>query len=220
MIRIDRLDIAAFGQRLERVVRHAELLALVNVRRALEHVQAGREHFRRMDAVLLGGIVAEARHAARLVVVVPEQAVPRIPAQAELPLREVFLHIGELRLAVVPFAGLAAIGIHELKLEHHAELLAVVAGIFLCLFDRHAGALAHSHQVVVREHARVHFLQIFVLVRAVRGADLAALFGGLKEFRRLRDQADDIHAEAVDTLLAPPVHHIEHGVADLRVIPV
>ena len=42
----------------------------------------------------------------------------------------------------------------------------------------------------------------------------------VREALILGDKADDIHAEAVNSLFQPPVHHVKDLVADLRVVPV
>jgi hypothetical protein len=57
-------------------VGHANLFALIDIGRALHAVQHHRQHFRRRYAVF--AFVAKARHDARLIVVTPEQRVPRL----------------------------------------------------------------------------------------------------------------------------------------------
>ena len=54
---------------------HSDLFALVDVRRPLHHVQAGRQHLGRDNAVLRA-VVSEAGDSTGLIVVVPEKAVP------------------------------------------------------------------------------------------------------------------------------------------------
>ena len=46
------------------------------------------------------------------------------------------------------------------------------------------------------------------------------LEGTVREGLVLGNHRDDIHAETVDALLAPPGHHVEDGIAHLRVLPV
>ena len=55
-------------------VRHAELLALIDVRRAAHEVNARAEHLRRLPPIR--PVVAEAADDTRLIVVAPEDGVP------------------------------------------------------------------------------------------------------------------------------------------------
>jgi hypothetical protein len=68
-------DVAIIGDAAEVRIGHADLFALIDIGRALHAVQHHRQHFRRRHPVL--AFVAKARHDARLIVVTPEQRVPR-----------------------------------------------------------------------------------------------------------------------------------------------
>ena len=75
------------------------------------------------------------------------------------------------------------------------------------------------------EDAPVHFLKIFVDMRTVAyigtKASIQSVFDrSVRKSRILGNHADDIHAEAIDSLLAPPVHHIEYFIADPGIFPV
>ena len=72
---IDFLNIPAVLYGGEMHVCHSDLFALVDVRRPLHHVQAGRQHLGG-DNAILRAVVSEAGDRAWLVVVVPEKAVP------------------------------------------------------------------------------------------------------------------------------------------------
>ena len=67
-------------------VGHANLFALIDIGRALHAVQYHRQHLRRRHPVL--ALVAEARHDARLIVVTPEQRIPRPVMHPLLPVAE------------------------------------------------------------------------------------------------------------------------------------
>ena len=224
---VDFLEVPAVGERVEGRVRHAELFALVDVGRALLHVQASREHLGGEHAPL-GAVVAEHRNAARLVVIVEVERVPGLALKLQLPLVEDGADIRHLRFARRPLVDDAALAVFRadvLKLEDHAEFLAVAAGVLLGLVDRDARCLADGQQVVMREHAIVHFLQVLVDARPVADvrrevAVAVCLEGAVWEGLVFGDHRDDIHAEAVDALLAPPGHHVEDGIAHLRVLPV
>ena len=71
-------------RRSKREVRHPQLFALIDERGAAHAVQDGAESLRRSRPVL-PGVVAEPGHHARLVVVVPVQAVPSGVGQRRLP---------------------------------------------------------------------------------------------------------------------------------------
>ena len=208
-------------------IRHAEFLALIDVGRALHHVEAGREHLGRADAVL-GRVVAEHRDASWLVVVVPVERVPGAPFELGLPFVEDGADVCELWLARCPFfddAAFAVLTADVFELENHAEFFAVAARVFFRLINRDAGCFADGQQVVFREHALVHFLQEFMDARAADAvwgeiAVAVGFHGAVREALVFRNHADDVHAEAVDALVAPECHEVVDLVADFWVLPV
>ena len=113
-----------------------------------------------------------------------------------------------------------------LELKYHVQLIARAGRVLFRFVDRDAGSLTDRHDVMLAKHTAVHLLQVLVDTRAV--ADIrrqvpvkAIRYLAVREGLDLRDHADDIHAETVDTLLsAPPVHHVEDLIADFRVLPV
>ena len=113
-----------------------------------------------------------------------------------------------------------------LKLKSHAQLRAVLVGIAASLVDGQAGAFAHRQQVVAGQDLPVHLLQIAVDVGAIDhiGAEIAVLAAGLQLSVRhlggLGNHADDIHAEAVHSLVAPPAHHLKNFLPNGRIVPV
>ena len=225
LIGVDRLNVIKVVGRREMRIGHAEFFALVDVRRALHQVQAGCEHLRGENAPL-GGVVAEAGDRAGLVVVVPVERIPGLPLQLGLPFVEGLAKLRKVRLLRRPFAAESAgDGFDMLKMENHAELRALGIGIFLGFVHGHAGRLADGQKVILRKDAAVHLLQVLVDTRAVVDvgaveAQVADRVLTVRETLVLGDHADDVHAEAVDALLAPPGHHVEDLVADLRVLPV
>ena len=111
-----------------------------------------------------------------------------------------------------------------LELEDHVQLGPLAVRIFPGLFKCHARRLSDRHDVEFREHLLIHFLYVLVDMRPVRRtAAVAVEFvheRRVGQSRRLGDQADDIHAETVDALLAPARHHVEDFLSHRRVIPV
>ncbi len=117
---------------------------------------------------------------------------------------------------------------HVLEVEHHIQLLARRIGEQLRLVDGHAGHLADVQKLVAPlEDLAIHLLHEFVDARAVgekREAvtepALSLMDDPVLEREDFRDQVDDIHAKSVDAAIDPPVHHLVHSMADLRVLPV
>src|SRR5919112_6395547 len=107
-------------------------------------------------------IVAETRYDARLVMIVPVQAVPTDIGQASLPAPEDRLEVAQAQRANVP-PRLAVVDLDVLELEEHVELAAGGVGVELGLFDRHAGHLADSDQAFATgEDFAVHLLEELV----------------------------------------------------------
>ena len=224
MIGVDALDVAVVLKAVEVHVRHSDLFTLINVWGTLHHVQAGREHLCGDDAELLG-IIAEAGNDTRLVVIVPVQAVPRLALELILPFVQDRAEYGELRLLIGPFSDRSRYAVNMLKLEDHVQLGLLFVCVFFCLFNRDVTGLTDREQVIFGKHAAVHFLQIFMYVRAVadirgKAAVQSVCDRAVRVGRILGDHADDVHAEAVDPLVAPPGHHIEDSVAHLWILPV
>ena len=210
----------------EMLVRHAQFLTLINVGRSLHQVEADSQHFGRPHTGFFVLGAAEARHYTGLVVVVPVQAVPRLAIQTGLPAGLYFFNIRQLpRVFGFPLTALAAVNIHQFKLEHHVQLMAILARVQAGKLRVDVGVLAHRHAVVVAQHTAVHLLQVFmhtgtvgtlvgiVAVQTI-GAKWPVCISGLG------DHADDVHAKAVDALLEPEVHHVKDLIANLRVLPV
>ena len=208
---VERLDVPEVVDPRERRVRHAELLALVDVRRPAVQVQHGAEQLGRAHAVR--AVVAEARHDPRLVVVVPVEAVPAALGQAALPAPERALEVGQPQRVDLPLAR-AVVDVDVLELEDHVDLAVRGVGVALGVLERHAGHLADGQQpVTAGEHLAMHLLQELVDPRQCRTRPV--LQAGV-----LGDEVDDVHAEAVDPAVQPPAHHRVDRLADLRVLPV
>ena len=113
------------------------------------------------------------------------------------------------------------------ELEHHVELCAGRVREQQDVVAAHAGALADRHGAgATVEDLASHLGEVFVQVRTFRKVreTLTPRAPGVDDAvghaRVLRDQVDDIHAEAVDTAVEPPVHHLVDGGAHVGVVPV
>ena len=209
-VQVQRLDVLVVVDRVEAHVGHADLLALINVGRTLQEVQHGGEHLGRLDAE--AAVVAVLRHCTRQVVVAPEQRVPALVGESGLPLAHHALELDQVEGAWLPLALHGVEGDRDvLELEHHRQLVAGRVRIQLRGLGRGAPGLAHGQHVAAAEGGGVHLLQQGVQARTV-GHDLA--------IDVLADEVDDVHAEAADAALQPPVHHAVHFVLHLRVVPV
>ena len=210
-------------------VRHAELLALVDVGRAAVQVQHRRQRLGRGDAVL-GAVVAEPRHRPRLVVVVPVERVPPDVGQAALPRREVALQHRQGRgpaASHLPPPGLL-VEVDVLEGEDHVELVAGRVGDLAGQLDRAAGHLADGQQVL-RRRARPRGSSRRGTRAAAgrwprtarsRRTSCPGCTRAVRQRRVLGDQVDDVHPEAVDAAVDPPAHHRVDRLADLGVLPV
>jgi hypothetical protein len=162
---VERLDVAEVLDPAEREVRHAELLALVDVRRPAVQVEHGPEQLRGADAVL--PVVAVAGDDARLVVVAPVEAVPAHLGEARLPASERRLEVPQRERMNLPLAR-ALVELHVLELEHHVDLAARRVGEQHGLVDGHARHLAHGQQLpgAAGEHLTVHLGEELVDARS------------------------------------------------------
>ena len=187
-------------------------------------MQAGRQHLGRGLAVL-PVLAPVAGDDARLVVVVPVEAVPGDAVERRLPAAQDFLESGK----VLVLWGIAAqdrvkVRVHVLELKAHGKLAAIEICVGFCLFDRDGRALAHGQQIIPGQNAAVHLPEIFMHVRAVRHERSRGVAVcprcAVGQTGGLGDEADDIHAEAVDALLKPPVHHVENLIPHGGIVPV
>src|SRR5215218_9421376 len=187
-------------------------------------MQNGPEHLGGAHAML--SVVAETRDDARLVMIVPVEAVPTDFGQASLPAPENRLEVAQAQRAMVP-PRLAVVDLDVLELEDHVELMAARIGVESGLFDSYAWHLADGDQAFTSgEDFAVHLLEELVDARpvdevrhavAVEAAVAHVAVGQLGVFG---DEVDYVHAEAVDAALQPPAHHGVECLADLRVLPV
>ena len=187
-------------------------------------MQAGGNHFGGNNAVLFG-VVCKTGDNARLVMIIKEETVPRLSLQLVLPFVHDAAEVSQLRLLIRPFSNGTLDKLYMLKLEDHSQLGAIVVCVFLCLFDCYACSFTNGEQIVMGEDTPVHFLKIFMDMRAVayvgsQGAVQSVLDRSVREGGILGNHADNIHAEAIDSLLAPPVHHVKDLIADLGIFPV
>ena len=226
-ISVDLLYIPAVLKGREGSVGHSQLFALVDVGRPLLHVQAGGKHFGGEDPPA-GAVVSETGDHAGLVMVVPVQAAPGLPFQLQLPLVEDLADAGHPGLSAVPFAD--QLFLHDtvgvFKVEDHTQLRTICRRIFFCLIDRDTAGLTDRQEIVFRQDFPIHFLQKLVDagtvddVRTEIPVLLARRDGTIRETLVLTEKTDYIHAEAVDSLLAPPCHHVIDFTPHLRIFPI
>ena len=101
-VEVGAFDVAVVGDVVEVGVGHADFFALIDVRRAAQHVQRACQHGRGLNAV--AAVIAEAAQGARLVVVVPKERVPGIACRhAGLPVADEGFQGGEVEGLQRPF---------------------------------------------------------------------------------------------------------------------
>ena len=185
-------------------VREAQLLALVDERRALEAVE---HHEDRAGALGAEPIVVEARARAVLVVVGQEPGRPRV--------------LLSQTLEIVDRGGVglrAPVLVDEDEVVREVELVAVlqVGDDAVQVLQRH---LPHDHAVLVlvddlADAAQAVVDRLPVLVVRARRAGLVA------QERVFGDLRDRVQAQAVDTAIHPEADHVVHRLLDLGVVPV
>ncbi len=221
-----RLDVAEVVDGREGGVGHAQLLALVDVRRAAVQVQHRGQGLRRAHPVG-GGVVTETGDDAGLVVVVPVQAVPADLAQPGLPARQRRLQLRQPQRPDVELAG-PVVQSDVFEGEHHVHLGPRRIGEQPRLLDGRPGHLPDRQQPfgMPGEHLPVHLGEELVDPRAadvVRGPVAPPAAGGhlaVGQGGVLRQEVDDVHPEAVHAALQPPAHHGVHRLPHVRVLPV
>ena len=218
-------------------VGHAQFLTLIDVRGAAVHVQHQAKCLGRTDAGFLRGVVAPAGDHARLIMIAGEQAGPSCVLHGSLVTGHNALEFRQVKRQRLPL-GTFAIKINMLEQEEHVQFTVARISDVLVTLSRDAWRLAHSQEAFTPlEYLTSHFSQEFILTGAVRterirvGIALLAHRKILKlravlarqlavRIGALGDQGDDVHAEAVDASVKPPVHHVVHSAAHGRVLPV
>ena len=147
-IGVDALDIAEVRRALERIVGHAQLFALIDIRGALQHMKTGGQHFGGSLSELRA-VVAKAGDRAGLVMVMPEKAVPCRAVQLCLPAGQGLFQGGEGQLFICPLT-VFAVAFDVLELEYHIELAGILAGVLFCRLCGYACRLADCHDIIFR----------------------------------------------------------------------
>ena len=212
------LDVAILLDFREVRVRHAQLLALINVRCAAHKVDGHRQH---LGAFLpVGRVVAKAADRTGLVVVAPEQRIPAaVGLHPLLPGLEQFLHGEVIRLPQFPLLPVLVVDLQMVEIEAHRQLVVALSGVADAVFQRGGGHLPHrDHSVDAARGDQL--LQVLVDVAAI-GVEAAAvaLVVVLIKFR-LGDDIDDVKAKALDAFHLPEAQDVGHFLPHGGVLPV
>ena len=231
MIHVDGLQVAVLVKARETSVRHAQLLALVNVRRAAVQVRQQCERLGRPDSHGVARRIAPAAHDARLVVVVKEYARPAVAGNGVLLRRHRALEVGETHGLGGPFAALAVVNVEVSEHKQHVKLaVARIGDVFVAGAALDTGAFTHGHIAIAAiEHLAMHLLEEFVKARTVLAepihvrvtlrTDLAVLHLAIGT-QMLGNKRDHVHAETVNTAIHPPIHHVVHRATHGRIFPI
>ena len=166
-----------------------------------------------------------------------EQARPSAIVHGFLLRLELFAQMTHVELDDIPLR-VALIDANVIEEEQHIEFLVRRVGDVFVAHGVHTRRFADVHvATALFEDFATHLLEEFVDTRTVRAerirrrvsflacriiVDCAVRFARQMSFAidDLRDLRDDVHAEAVDAAIHPPVHHVVHGFAHGRILPV
>ena len=150
--------------------------------------------------------------------IAPEQ---RVPPNGRLPCGDDLLEPHQIKGPCIPL-GLAAVHVHDVKLEQHIQLPPVVYHGTGVLCGNKAG-FPDTHTVPPVKARPSHFPQIVVqpgLERKIlRGKHIAASLS-VRQLRILCQKAYHIHPEPVYTAIQPAVHHPVNFLPKFGIFPV
>ena len=199
-------------------VRHAELLALIDVGRAAHEMDARGEHLRGCRMIAL--VVAETADDARLIVVAPEDGVPSSACRhALLPDAEKIFQRHDVGLLQCPLCAATIVNLQMVEAEHHREFLLGGVRVADAVLEGGGGHLTDGNHRVDPRVAR-EFLEKLVDVAAVRVEAAPVALIVVLEDGGLRDEVDDIEAESLDALFFPEADDVLQLLAHARVLPV
>ncbi len=186
---------------------HPQLFALIDIGRALHAVQQHRKAFCRGDAQRT--FITKARDDTRLIVVTPEQRIPRHVVHPALPLRKNRLELNEVRCRQRPFVALGIIHLEMVEVKGHRQLVLRQRSIALAVGQRGRGHFPHRHQSARREHIAVELLQVVMDARAI-GVEPPPVMAGqiVAKILVLRHQVDHIKPQSIDASIRPEVAHL------------
>ena len=206
------------GRVLEAQVGHADLLALIDKRRApLEDVH-GRQHLAALVVVFLAAVAADDPG---MVVVFDVERVPGPALELHLPLGEGLLHLAQVEGAADHVGG-QAVRLHMGEGDHLVQHLVLPLGHIVQgrLRGGH-GALAHGEAVIVVQHVPLELRQILP-----GGGEVGVIFQtvghgkGREAVRQALGFGDEGHhvlPESVHPQLQPEAQDVLHLLADLGV---
>ena len=124
-------------------VGHANLFALVDIRRSLHAMQHHRQHFCRRHAVFT--FITKARNNARLIVVTPEQGIPCHVVHSLLPVAEQCFQRHKVRFSQRPFFTTGIIDLQVMKIKGHRQFTACQCRVSLAMLKAGGGHFTYGH---------------------------------------------------------------------------
>ena len=146
LIGMDTLYIAKVLNTCKWNIRHAKLLALIDIRCTLHKMQTCRKHFSRCLSIL--PIIAKAGYDSRLIMVAPVQAIPCLSMQLCLPFGQYRFQFYQIHPFLAPLAAILAVKPHVLKLKDHIKFFPVKICIFFRFFHRHPSTFPNGHKII------------------------------------------------------------------------
>ena len=220
---VARVDVVVLFDAGESDVGHAQFVAGQPIGGSPHREQEHREHFGRQVAPL-GGVAAEARNHARLVVVAQIDRRPAVAhgcvpfgvhtLESEQAVRNSGCGIVRLRFVA---------DVRRAEVVEHVELLPFGCDEFPPLFGGGFRAFADGRTVVAGEYLAVHFVQVVVQVRPERvvGEHVRVLAEvDLRKRRVFCDVWNRIQPESIDPLVEPETQNVVDFGPHLGVLPV
>ena len=220
---VARVDVVVLFDAGESDVGHAQFVAGQPIGGSPHREQEHREHFGRQVAPL-GGVAAEARNHARLVVVAQIDRRPAVAhgcvpfgvhtLESEQTVRNSGCGIVRLRFVA---------DVRRAEVVEHVELLTFGCDEFPPLFGGGFRAFADGRTVVAGEYLAVHFVQVVVQVRPERvvGEHVRVLAEvDLRKRRVFCNVWNRIQPESIDPLVEPETQNVVDFGPHLGILPV
>ena len=216
---VDTLHVPVLADVRKIRIRHAQLLALVNVGCSPETVNHRGQHLRRLFPI--SALVAKAGHHSRLIMVAPEHRIPGVMlCHAFLPGKQDILQFLEIHRHQYPLLISHEIHFQMVEIEHHGQFLSVLVRIVEAVFHGGGRHLPHRYDPGVRaESSRVQLPQILVDVGAICVEPPSVSLKIVLELA-LADEVDHVEPKSFDSLCHPEADELLHFPAHLRIIPV
>ena len=201
-------------------IRHADFLALIDVRRSPQEMDCLRQHGGCLERIPLR--ITESAVGSRLIMIVPEQCVPSVSVRHPcLPLIQNSLQFKKIEWLIRPFFTIFVINFQMVETENHREFVSVRIRIKNTIFDSGRGHLADRDDILQRpERCLVQLTDVLMDDRSIRVEALFVASFTVDQRDIFAYQVQHIEAEALDALFQPEIDDFLQFLAHFRVAPV